>query len=287
MAEAAVVRSHRWELAGLGIAPFVYMGMHEEVFRMPDGSSKAGGSCDYCGQGIRYVFRVQSSDGRKFKVGCDCIAHCHDPAEKIVVQAKRALKAFKRDAAAIIRAAKRKADAEARKAAGEAKAVENRAKLASDPLYQRIKAAVGVSNYGDGIDGQGGNEFLRKMRDAMERWGALSEKQEAAALRVLERIEEGPARKAASQYLGALGERVKIVAKVEMSRCIYHGFDRYDPDRWLNKLRSVDGSAIVWFGSYGLQEGAEIAGSASIKKLEEYQGEKQSVISNPRWKEAS
>ena len=57
---------HRFELAGLGKAPFTYTGMDQS-----DGSS-----CDYCGTGIVYQFWCKSADGKAFKVGCDCI-HKH------------------------------------------------------------------------------------------------------------------------------------------------------------------------------------------------------------------
>lgn len=64
---------HIFERAGLGKAPFRFVGMTEMVITYPDGSSKAGGTCDYCGAGIRYAFHCESTDGNKFAVGCDCI----------------------------------------------------------------------------------------------------------------------------------------------------------------------------------------------------------------------
>lgn len=268
------VRDHRWELAGLGVAPFKYLGMYENRFDMGGGRSKPGGTCNYCGQGILYCFKVESSDGKRFVVGCDCIAHCHDPAERIVQQAKRALRDFKRVKAGEGKAAKRKAAAEARAAQWAAEREANIASLAADPLYQRLKAHPS-------------REFLVKMRESMERFGALTEGQEAAAVVMLDRIEAEPARKAASRHLGAVGARVAISATVEMSKCIYQGVDRYDPSRYLNKLRTDEGAAVVWFGNYGLKTGAKIAGTATVKALDEYQGEKQTTIRNPRWKDAA
>lgn len=72
------VGKHAFELAGLGRAPFRFVGMSENAYRLPDGSSKAGGSCDFCGTAIRWECRVQSADGNFFKVGCDCIAKVDD-----------------------------------------------------------------------------------------------------------------------------------------------------------------------------------------------------------------
>jgi len=64
---------HKFELAGLGKAPFVFIGFSESVHNNGDGTTKAGSSCDYCATSIRYVFWCRSADGKEFKVGCDCI----------------------------------------------------------------------------------------------------------------------------------------------------------------------------------------------------------------------
>jgi hypothetical protein len=281
-AAAEIVRSHRWEIASLGIAPFTCTGMTECRHDMGGGRSKAGGSCDYCGQGILYVFHILSSDGRKFKVGCDCVAHTHDAAESIVVKAKRLLREHKRAKAGEGRAAKRKAAAEARAAQWQADRETNLAALATDPLYLRVKAVAGLATrqaegYGVG--------FMVDMRDNMERWGGLTTKQETAVLRVLERIENNPARLAASAHVGAIGERIKIKGTVEFSRCIYAGDGSvYDPDRYVNKVRTEDGQALTWFGNYALKQDAAIEGTATVKDHGEYQGERQTTIKNPRWK---
>lgn len=72
---------HVFEKAGLGKAPFAFVGSyehHEHAF-----GSNAGGliphgdygtSCDFCGHYIRNVFLIESSDGKTFRVGSDCVA---------------------------------------------------------------------------------------------------------------------------------------------------------------------------------------------------------------------
>jgi len=65
----ASVVVHKFEAAGLGKAPFRFTGQVEE---------QHGSSCDYCGTALRYEFWVESADGRKFKVGCDCIRKTGD-----------------------------------------------------------------------------------------------------------------------------------------------------------------------------------------------------------------
>lgn len=72
------VGKHAFEVAGLGLAPFRFVGASENVITYPDGTQQAGGSCDYCGTGIRTEYHVRSADGKLFKVGCNCIAKVGD-----------------------------------------------------------------------------------------------------------------------------------------------------------------------------------------------------------------
>lgn len=65
---------HPFERAGLGKAPFRFIGVSEKVYMAHPGAPlQPAGTCDYCGNGIRYCFGVASADGRKFIVGCDCV----------------------------------------------------------------------------------------------------------------------------------------------------------------------------------------------------------------------
>lgn len=74
----ALVGVHKFQAAGLGLAPFRFVGFSVNVITYPDGTSKAGGSCDYCGAGIANECQVMSADGKRFKVGTDCIAKVGD-----------------------------------------------------------------------------------------------------------------------------------------------------------------------------------------------------------------
>jgi len=67
------VGKHAFEVAGLGKAPFRFVGASENVITYPDGTQKAGGTCDYCGTGIRTECFIMSADGKQSKVGCNCI----------------------------------------------------------------------------------------------------------------------------------------------------------------------------------------------------------------------
>jgi hypothetical protein len=75
----ALLGVHVFERAGLGAAPFRVIGYDE--LKHSDGPGcpvRPGGSCDYCGTGIMYACLIQGSDGRTFKVGCDCVAKTGD-----------------------------------------------------------------------------------------------------------------------------------------------------------------------------------------------------------------
>jgi len=65
-------------VAGLGLAPFRFVGATENVITYPDGTQKPGGTCDYCGTGIRTECVIVSADGKRSKVGCNCISKVGD-----------------------------------------------------------------------------------------------------------------------------------------------------------------------------------------------------------------
>ncbi len=116
---------HCFEHAGLGKAPFTYVGMIEQnksesLFdsgMVSIGSiggcsieTKPGGTCDYCGTYIVNMFRVRSSDGKTFKVGCDCIEKCGD--EGIIHLVREDVKKHKKRIADLKKEGKRRADLE-------------------------------------------------------------------------------------------------------------------------------------------------------------------------------
>jgi hypothetical protein len=107
---------HKFEEAGLGLAPFRVVGWSREVGpkNLGNGMSIGApgqpmGTCDYCGQGIAICVQVKSADGRRFVVGCDCAKKCDD-------ETNTATTAVKRIQAEIRREAKAKKDAEKRAA---------------------------------------------------------------------------------------------------------------------------------------------------------------------------
>jgi hypothetical protein len=95
--ETTAAPVHAFEAAGLGKAPFKYVGAikqdiayGEAVVSREGGilvTTKRGGSCDFCGTYIVNMFRIKSADGRTFKVGEDCVLKTGDAGLKKVVAA--------------------------------------------------------------------------------------------------------------------------------------------------------------------------------------------------------
>jgi hypothetical protein len=80
---------HAFEAAGLGEAPFRVVGLETTSDRAALNAEArsagrmyttnlCGGACDYCGTAIFNVYRIESADGRKFKVGSDCVKKTGD-----------------------------------------------------------------------------------------------------------------------------------------------------------------------------------------------------------------
>lgn len=90
---------HKFEAAGLGIAPYKLTAFKVVIFQAcPGAPVQVGGSCDYCGTGIKDHFFLLSTDGRSFKVGSSCITKSGDKG--LIKRAQDASRATKRKRAA-------------------------------------------------------------------------------------------------------------------------------------------------------------------------------------------
>ena len=98
---AAEVGLHVFERAGLGKYPFRWLGARETVWQAYPGAPKqAGTTCDYCGQGIMTACDLQSADGKRFKVGCDCVMRSGDAGLLKAYKASPSLRKLNRAKAA-------------------------------------------------------------------------------------------------------------------------------------------------------------------------------------------
>lgn len=99
---------HCFEQRGLGKAPFRYVGMVAQEMRYGERvvvvngiecTTKPGGTCDYCGTYIVNMFRIESADGKQFKVGCECVKKTGDSGLiKVVSEDKKKLETARRRA---------------------------------------------------------------------------------------------------------------------------------------------------------------------------------------------
>jgi hypothetical protein len=99
---------HPFEAAGLGKAPFRYVGMEFQDISYGQRNvaiggvecqTKPGGTCAYCGQYIVNMFRVASADGQEFHVGCDCIRKVDAKLVKLADQDIRKMRKERKAAA--------------------------------------------------------------------------------------------------------------------------------------------------------------------------------------------
>ena len=77
--DANKIGKHIFEVYGLGKAPFRFFKYEIRTFQAaPDAPVQVGGSCDFCSQGIKQWCWVVDANGKKFKVGPECIKKTDD-----------------------------------------------------------------------------------------------------------------------------------------------------------------------------------------------------------------
>lgn len=265
---------HPFEKSGLGKAPFSCTHVSENVFRLPDGSAKAGGCCDYCGTGIRWEFWIKGSivGARQFKVGCDCVAKTGwgiEGFEKVRADHTRA----RRQEGAEKRAEKKR---EARKAwideQHAARAIEREAATkvwrdAYSALAARLDAYTGT------------NDFLLSMIERLGYWGTLSGNQTEAAESCFAVIDRLEAARATSQHIGAVGDKVTLTITIDRIVVI----EGHYGTNYINIARDEQGNVLTYKGltDIGLK-GETKTIKASVKEHTLYDGVKQTIIQRPK-----
>jgi hypothetical protein len=93
------------------------------------------------------------------------------------------------------------------------------------------------------------------------------------------------AQESTSQHIGEVGKRMKFVGVVKFIKA----FDRpkfhyYDSGVGYLTHVDVDGSTVVYFGSFGseYERGSAVEFVATVKEHGEYQGVKQTVVNRPK-----
>ena len=98
---------HPFELAGLGKAPFKFVGSYTDIgpkkwvengVQCESGApGQPMGSCDFCGTGIAYCFQVKSSDGTTSVVGSSCVEKTFCKGTRVYTEVERVVRARKRE----------------------------------------------------------------------------------------------------------------------------------------------------------------------------------------------
>lgn len=74
-----LINKHAFEVAGLGKAPFRFIGFEYKTYKAhPDAPEQCGGSCDFCGTAIKNFCYIESADGKRSKVGTNCISKVNE-----------------------------------------------------------------------------------------------------------------------------------------------------------------------------------------------------------------
>ena len=270
---------HPFQKSGLGQAPFKCIGVQENVFAMPDGSTKGGGSCDYCGTGIRWEFLIASDDGRSFKVGCDCVEKTYKQYG-VEVENFRAIRLEharqRRQAGAQVRREARQKAWDEQRAQWKAERLEATAEWRNEnaALIARLEALKGT------------NEFLRNMALAIDYYGRLTERQQDSVERAIARIDTAERQRQSSEHVGTPGQRIKG-SKVRVTRCIQIGRESFYPyaPRYLVALEDQQGNALTWFTGKSESPFEEHAEAAfTVKNHSVYDGVRQTIVQRVAFK---
>jgi hypothetical protein len=263
--------THPFEKAGLGKAPFSCTGVSENVWDNGDGTTKAGGVCDYCGTGIRWEFWIKGSiaGAKQFKVGCDCVAKTGWGIDRFLEVRAEHTRA-RRQAGAQKRRETRKAQIEAERAQRAAERLEagQAWRDANSALVARLEAYNGA------------NTFLLSSIANLAYWGSLSARQVEAVESCFAVIDRQEFARVNSQHIGAIGDKVTLTITVE--RIVVLKSEFYG-DNYITIARDEAGNAITYKGKTDIGgKGDTTTIKASIKEHTVYNGVKQTVIQRPK-----
>jgi len=268
--------THPFEKAGLGKAPFSCTHVTENVFVVGDGTTKAGGCCDYCGTGIRWEFWIKGSiaGAKQFKVGCDCVAKTGWGIDRFLEVRAEHTRA-RRQAGAQKRRESRKAQIEAERAQRTAQRLEATQawRDANSALVARLEAY------------SGNNEFLRGMIQNLAQWGNLTARQAEATESCFAVIDRLEAARANSKHIGAVGDKVTLTITIEHIIVI----EGFYGTTYITIAHDEQGNAITYKGAGRTigRKGETLSIKASVKEHTEYNGVKQTAIQRPKVLEAA
>ena len=130
------------------------------------------------------------------------------------------------------------------------------------------------------------NSFAQSMIDAVNIYGSLTDNQLAAAVKMVERRKAQEAERREqnlklaeqSNHVGTVGERREFVLSIDR----LFGFNGHFGYTYGNIMHDSDGNVFVYFGNKLGEQGQAVRGKATIKRHDERDGVKQTVLSRPK-----
>lgn len=133
-------------------------------------------------------------------------------------------------------------------------------------------------------------KFMFQMKEALDEWGSLTEKQTEIVRNALARAEKWEAERqakyaaqreeelSASGHVGEVGKRQEFTLTVQRVMA-------YDSDygtTYINVCKDAEGHVVVYKGSNGWDKGETLTVKATVKEHSEYNGVKQTIIQRPK-----
>lgn len=264
---------HQFEEAGLGKAPFHCVDFFE-----------GNENCQFCGTFLKNIFVIQSSDHKVFAVGSDCVLRTGDaglaqsfkenPQYKAFEVAKKGkAKARRAERRAIKYAVQKEKWAEENKERDAIRAAEYQEFLAENPGF-----LPGLERFAKSI------EFLANIKGQLDSGKPLSPTQCAVALRTIEQYNAKTIERANSRYLGAVGEKIEVVATCKTVLDFSYGeYPRIYKYCFL--METEDGQIVKYIGAMPTapRTGDKVLIVAKVKECEEYKGIKQTRVERPKF----
>jgi len=177
------------------------------------------------------------------------------------------------------------AKAQAKRAAiAEAKAAQRAAEIAARAADFSAANATLIARAAPHID----NEFIADVMNRAIANSQISENQAAAVMAAIDRIETQERVRAASDYVGKVGERLSLVVTVErVSSFERPAFNAPWTTAVVNivTMRDDAGNAIVAKGNFYAEKGSKLTIKATVKEHSTYRDERQTIVQ--RIKEAA
>jgi hypothetical protein len=191
------------------------------------------------------------------------------------------VKLYSAEQLAKLNARKAKADAK-RAAAAKAKADKAAAEAAANAEAFRAAHAELIAKSAPHM----ANEFIGDVMGRALAKNDISEKQEAAVLAAVERIEARAVVAAASNHVGTVGKRFDVAVTVDrvasFARPAFRGYGAMETV-WIVTMRDADGNAIVTKSSvFSPEKGERFTLRATVKEHSEYNGEKQTIVNRAK-----